>query len=348
MLPDPSSVGEPPPVRGINCSSLKSGACLGISFVSGQTTVVVPVAVVVVVTTAVVTCVVPTDGVAVVDRVVVTVGVVVVTTVPVVETVETVVVDGVVVPSVVVVGVTIVVVSALKQPLMFGLTLYRSMVASVGCNSTIVTSLACIGADWVGRSTAPSSGLTSRSSNVVCLPSADVKITFARRTLLLLPRDTPVTCGAESALAPLRSKAIVGFFPFSLVGWLTIHFEPSYGLYSTEELSVVVLTCLSGMSGFLPSSPMTSCSGQRTVVMVPAVVALVVTVARVVVVVVGVTVEAVVDVGGVEVDAVEPAGVVAVPSVVVVPWAVVVPSAVVLVAAAVVVAEKRTSYRSSH
>jgi hypothetical protein len=124
------------------------------------------------------------------------------------------------------------------------------------------------------------------------------------------------------------------------VGGLTIHFEPSYGLSSTEELSFVVLTCLSGMSGLLPSSPMTSCSGQRTVVVVPAVVALVVTVARVVVVVVGVTVEAVVDVGGVEVDAVEPAGVVAVPSVVVVPWAVVIPSAVVLVAAAVVVAAR--------
>ena len=309
---------------------------MGISFVSGQTTVVVPVAVVVVVTTAVVTCVVPTDGVAVADSVVVTVGVVVVTTVPVVETVDTVVVDGVVVPAVVVVGVTIVVVSALKQPSMFGLTLYRSMVSSAGCNSTIVTSLACVGTDSVGKTTFPS-GLTGRSSNVVVLPSADVKITVTSCTLLLRPRDTPVTCGAESALAPLRSKTIVGFFPSLLAGGLTIHFEPSYGLSSTEELSVVVLTCLSGMSGLLPSSPMTFCSGQRTVVVVPAVVALVVTVARVVVVVVGGTVAAV---GGVEVDAVEPAGVVAVTLVVVVPWAVVIPSAVVVVAAAVVVAAR--------
>lgn len=126
-----------------------------------------------------------------------------------------------------------------------------------------------------------------------------------------------------------------------------IHFEPSYGLSSTEELSVVVLICVSGMSGLLPSLPIRYCSGQRTVVVVPAVVALVVTVARVVVVV-GDTVAAVVDVGGVEVDAVEAAGVVAEPLVVVVPWAVVIPSAVVVVAAAVVVAEKRTSYRSSH
>ena len=201
---------------------------MGISFVSGQTTVVVPVAVVVVVTTAVVTCVVPTDGVAVADSVVVTVGVVVVTTVPVVETVDTVVVDGVVVPAVVVVGVTIVVVSALKQPSMFGLTLYRSMVSSAGCNSTIVTSLACVGTDSVGKTTFPS-GLTGRSSNVVVLPSADVKITVTSCTLLLRPRDTPVTCGAESALAPLRSKTIVGFFPSLLAGGLTIHFEPSYG-----------------------------------------------------------------------------------------------------------------------
>lgn len=73
--------------------------------------------------------------------------------------------------------------------------------------------------------------------------------------------------------------------------------------------------------------------------MVPAVVALVVTVARVVVVVVGGgTVAAVVDVGGVEVDAVVAAGVDAA--------AVAVSSAVVVVA--VVVAEKRTCYRSRH
>jgi len=86
------------------------------------------------------------------------------------------------------------------------------------------------------------------------------------------------------------------------------------------------------MSGLLPSLPIRYCSGQRTVVVVPAVVVLVDTVARVVVVDVGGTVAAVVDLGGVEVDAVVPAGVDAV--------VVAVPSVVVVAAAAVVVAEK--------
>src|SRR5688572_6933273 len=94
------------------------------------------------------------------------------------------------------------------------------------------------------------------------------------------------------------------------------------------------------MSGSLPSLPIRSCSAQRTVVVVPAVVALVVTVARVVVVA---SVAAVVVVGGAEVDAVVPAGgdvaAVVLPSVVVVPSKLVVPSAVV-VAGAVVVAER--------
>jgi len=46
----------PSPVTAVSCLSLKSGACYGISPVSGQTTVFGSVAVVVVVKTAVVTC----------------------------------------------------------------------------------------------------------------------------------------------------------------------------------------------------------------------------------------------------------------------------------------------------
>lgn len=80
--------------------------------------------------------------------------------------------------------------------------------------------------------------------------------------------------------------------------------------------------------------------------MVPAVVALVVTVARVVFVVVA-TVAAEVVVGGAEVDAVVPAGVDVLPSVVVVPSAIVVPSAVV-VPAGVVVAERGKGRLSRH
>lgn len=202
---------------------MKSGACLGISPVSGQTTVVVPVAVVVVVTTAVVTCVVPGVGGAVVDSVVVTVGVVVVTTVPVVDTVDTVVVDGVVVPAVVVVGVTIVVVSALKQPCTFGLTLYWPMLASTGFKNMIVTRMAGVGANAAGNKICPS-GSTVRSEYVVGVSPAEVKVTVTSPTLLLGFRYTDVTCGAESTgLVPLRSKVIVGLSALSSSDWLTIN-----------------------------------------------------------------------------------------------------------------------------
>lgn len=138
---------------------------------------------------------------------------------------------------------------------------------------------------------------------------------------------------------------IVGFSASFLVGTVTIHglVAPPYAWISSEESSFFVLTLSSVVSGWPDASlsVIRSCSGQRTVVVVPAVVALVVTVARVVVVVAS-AVAAVVVVGGVEVDAAVPAGVDS--AAVVVPSAVV-PTAVV-VAAAVVVAERGKSRQS--
>jgi len=161
----------------------------------------------------------------------------------------------------------------------------------------------------------------------------EVKITVTLFTLLSGVRDTDVTCGAESGLDSLRSKVILGATSApSAVGKLTIHgeYRPAYFWISTEESSFVALTLSSGRSGSVPSVPIAYCSGQRTVVVVPALVALVVTVARVVVVVAPVAEEVVV--GAAEVDAAVPAGVD--------DAAVVVPSVAAVVAATVVVAER--------
>jgi len=213
----------------------------------------------------------------------------------------------------------------------------------------MVTRLTGVGPNVAGKIICPS-GPTARSGNVVVSPSADLKITVTVSTLLSGPTDTDVTCGAESTLVPRRSKVIVGFCAVSSVEGSTIHGEDglSYFWISSEDSSFVTVTWSSGMSGLLPSLPIRSCSGQRTVVVVPSVVVLVVTVARVVVVVSDVA--AVVVVGGAEVDAVVPAGVdavaVVVPSVVVLPSVVDVPS-VVVVTLAVVVAGKGKSRKSS-
>lgn len=174
------------------------------------------------------------------------------------------------------------------------------------------------------------------------------------------PRST-----ADTGVSPPKSERSVDKIgPFSVLlaaGTVTIAgcFEPPNFCSSTLELGNEVKVLFSyGRNGLLPSLPIRYCSAQRTVVVVPALVVLVVTADRVVVVVA--TVAAVVVNGGVEVDAVVPAGVdvavVVVPSLVgVVTSLVVVPSLVVVLSppvvvptAAVVVAERGNSRRSRH
>src|SRR6218665_1248529 len=215
--------------------------------------------------------------------------------------------EAVVVPAAVVVfGVTIVVISALKQPWMLGLTLYTPMLESTGSSMTIVTQRASK-TNGAGNKICPSS-LTTCRSNVVVSSLEEMIITVTICMLLLGLKDTDDTCSDGRPSLWLRSKVIVGFSALWSAGKLTTHGEerPPYFWNSTEDLSFVTVTLSSGMIGSLPSWPMRSCDAQTTVVVVPAVVAIVVTGARVVV---AGAVEAVVVVGGTEVDGVMPSGV---------------------------------------
>src|SRR6218665_2683027 len=205
---------------------------------------------------------------------------------------------AVVVPAAAVVfGVTIVVISALKQPWMLGLTVYTPMLESTGSSMTIVTQRASK-TNGAGNKICPSS-LTTCRSNVVVSSLEEMIITVTICMLLLGVKDTDDTCSDGWPSLGLRSKVIVGFSALWSAGKLTTHGEegPPYFWNSTEELSFVTVTLSKGMIGSLPSWPMRSCDGQTTVVVVPAVGAIVVTGAKVVVV------------GGTEVDGVIPSGV---------------------------------------
>src|SRR6218665_320702 len=191
---------------------------------------------------------------------------------------------------------------------------------------TIVTQRASK-TNGAGNKICPSS-LTTCRSNVVVSSLEEMIITVTICMLLLGLKDTDDTCSDDWPSLWLRSKVIVGFSALWSAGKLTTHGEerPPYFWNSTEELSFVTVTLSSGMIGSLPSWPMRSCDAQTTVVVVPAVVAIVVTGARVVV---AGAVEAVGVVGGTEVDGVMPSGVDAA--------AVVVPAAAVVFGVTIVV-----------
>src|ERR1043165_3512864 len=117
------------------------------------------------------------------------------------------------------------------------------MLESTGSSSTISTSMA---GNTIGPENKISpSTVTSSLENVVVSPVGDFTVTVTTATLLLGFRYTDVTCGADSTPGRLRSKVTVGFSAVSSPGKVTINGEdvPAYFCNTTEELSVVTLTC---------------------------------------------------------------------------------------------------------